>query len=113
MTDPDRPLVKWSGVSHNGLVESERAALPLWPESPFMPHEELLYHPELAMVCESICKHGNHSLTGYQVKKILEMHVQGMTCRGIGMALDVSYVAVFRTQKKLGEWALLIENRNK
>lgn len=111
ITDPHRPLVKWSGVSHNGLVESERAELPLWPESPFLILQELLYHSELSMVCESICKHGNHSLTPCLVKKVLEMQIQGMTCRKIGKILDISYVAVFRTQKKLSEWALLIESR--
>ncbi len=109
---PDRPLLSWSGVSHNGLVESDRALPSHWPENPFMIHEELLYHPELAMVCQSICRHGNHSLSPYQIKHILEMHIQGMTCREIGVILGISYVAVFRAQKKLGEWAALIENRD-
>jgi hypothetical protein len=111
VTHPERPLIKWSGVSHDDYVYSERADLPAWPKSPFVMQEELLYHPELTLVCESICKHGNHSLKPLQVKLILEMTINGMTCRGVGEVLDISYVTVFRAQKKLNEWALLIESR--
>lgn len=111
VTHPDRPLIKWSGVSHDDYVYSERADLPIWPTSPFEMQEELLYHPELASVCQSICGHGNNSLRPPQVKLILEMNIQGMTCRAIGEVLKISYVTVFRAQKKLNEWALLIESR--
>lgn len=111
VSQPDRPLLKWSGVSHNHVVESEKTSLNQWPESPFQALEQLLYHPELSAVCESICRHGNHSLSHYQIKRILEMQIQGMSCRSIGLSLDVSYVTVFRAQKKLNEWALIIEDR--
>ncbi len=112
VTHPDRPLLKWSGVSHNNHVESERALLSSWPDSPFIPLEDLLYHPDLPSVCESICKHGNHSLTPALVRRILEMNTQGMTFRLIGKALGINYVTVFRAQKKLNEWAILIESRH-
>jgi hypothetical protein len=111
-TDPERPLLNWTGVGLNGELDPENNALPAWPVSPFVMQEELLYHPELAAVCESICKHGNHSLSPPQVKKILELNIQGMTCRGIGKELEISYVTVFRAQKKLNEWAILIESRD-
>lgn len=111
VTREDRPLLKWTGLNHNHVVESERASFPSWPETPFVANEELLYHPKLSEVCDSICKHGNNSLTHCQVKKILYMHIHGLTCREIGRSLDIGYVTVFRTQKKLNEWALLIENR--
>ena len=104
-------MIKWSGVSHNDVVNSERMALPPWPNSPFVMEEELLYHPELPAVCESICEHGNHSLAPQQVKNILEMYIHGVTCRKIGESLSICHVTVFRVQKKLNEWALLIESR--
>ena len=109
VTHPDRPLLKWSGVNHNDYVE--KVEMSAWPKSPFVMQEELLYHPELALVCDSICKHGNHSLLPPQVKMILELNIQGMTCRGIGEIMQISYVTVFRAQKKLNEWAVLIESR--
>jgi hypothetical protein len=112
VANPERPLIKWSGVSHNHLVDSDRKNLPKWPENPFVMQEELLYHPELSMVCESICKHGNHTLSPIQVRKILEMHIQGTSCREIGKALEIGYVTVFRVEKKLKEWALIIEARS-
>lgn len=112
VNNPERPLRSWTGLCNNHEAESERAVHSSWPEGPFVMLEELLFHPDLFRVCDSICKHGNHSLNSHVVHKILEMHIKGMTCREIGGLLDISYVTVFRTQKKLKEWALLIENRD-
>ncbi len=110
--DPERPLLKWTGVCYNHLAESDRVVHSVWPEGPLVMLEELFYHPKMPMVCERICKHGNHSMSPQVVRKILEMHIEGKTCRDIGRVLEISYVTVFRAQKKLKEWALLIENRD-
>lgn len=112
VADPDRSLIRWSGVGLHGELDPNENVLSLWPDSPLVTQEDLLHHPSLPAVCESICKHGNHSLTGTQVRCILEMQTQGMSCRAIGKSLSVSHVAVFRAQKKLNEWALLIESRD-
>lgn len=108
---PDRPLKKWSGLNQNDAAHSDKVAPKEWPESPFGPLQELLYHPALLAVCQSMCRHGNSSVDVEGVKKILEMHAQGMNCRQIGSTLGVNYVTVFRVQKKLIEWSMLIEMR--
>lgn len=109
---PDRPLKKWSGLNGNNAAESDKTIHKDWPDNPYLPQQELLFHPELTAICTIICKHGNNSLTAELIKKILEMHIQGMNCRRIGEVLGISYVTVFRAQKKLIEWSRLIEMRD-
>lgn len=111
-TQPNRPLLSWSGLCCGHMTESDRVVLPGWPESPFILREELLYHPEFSDICESICKHGSNSLLPHQIRSILEMQINGMSCRQIGEALSANYSSIFRAQKKLLEWATLVESRD-
>lgn len=120
-SNPERPLRRWSGTSwrmeyvgvQGDIVYHSKNAFKNtspWPENPFRYQEDLFYHPDVLSICDSICKHGNHSLKPIQVKLILEYQLQGMTCRDIGIMLGIGYVTVFRVQKKILEWAKLIEN---
>jgi hypothetical protein len=121
--DGARPLRSWSGVSAES-IDPETGDLiniidlyivqePLeemqstFPEPLFTQEQALLNCEDFIKICETICSHGNHTLSVNQVKQMWELYLDGGTNRSIAAAMGINDSLVFRTVKALSQWAML------
>lgn len=112
--EQNKLLRKWTGTSTSlDILSNKEDQEPLssiksnWPETHFSIEEKLLNDPEFDVICEALCKHGNHTLIAAQMISIWEMHCEGLSERKIAHVLIINDSAVHRTIKKLKELSKL------
>lgn len=117
---PEKPLKMWTGISievhemgewANIWVDGVMYQEPLtdmkssFPEGILCKEEMLLNNPSFQMVCQSICRHGNHTLTTQDVTQIWVEYIEGLSLRKIAKKVGIDHVLVFRTIKSLTNWS--------
>lgn len=82
-----------------------------WPEGVFSQEEAFLHHSEFDELCETLCGHGNNSLSPNELREIWAAYCEGKSHRGIAQLFDVSDTAIFRAIKKITEWMHIMEDQ--
>lgn len=116
-THSDKPLKKWSGVSSENLSiidivvtqPAEKEIVSSFPEPIFTEEEKLFHHPNFDSICNEICSHYNHKLTGPLIAQVWDLYINGSAERVIAQTLAINDSAVHRTIKKLTEYMNLMD----
>lgn len=98
---PDRPLIEYHSTKFcKASGQKKRARY----EKYYDQFEAFLNSSSINDICELIVKHGNSSMGPKKVKKILQLHVGGLTERKIAAKVKCTRDCVHRTLKKAQDW---------
>ncbi len=98
---PERPLKDWHSqkfISESSRIRQEHR------ERYNRQLDDFINKQAFGDICILIAKHGNKKVGPKRVKKIVELHRDGIAVREIGKKIGKSKDVVHRTLKKAREW---------
>ncbi len=98
---PDRPLKEW----HSTKFCSERSRIRQAQREKYNKAiDDFINSESINEICELIARHGNSAFSAHQVKRVLELHREGLDERKIAKAVRRGKTSVHLVLTKAKEW---------